>query len=211
MFEDIPPSPETTLGVIMEDVLSFKMPSIDDIFQSAWDSMWEMLVPHLLLIAVLGGVYVVSLFLLRRLLAFRAMKFLVPEPSEEAFLRRLFFSDDNRIDERMEFSFRGVWATIRRPYTQAACWRIAGISKTRFEELLAVSKNGERFGERLSPIADKLAETWEGNAVAGWQRVMAYADRPEVHEVLAAPGYTLEASLVSVEQDIPLEYAEALV
>lgn len=39
---------------------------------------------------------------------------------------------------------------------------------------------------------------------------MAFSDRPETHETLANGGDSIAAALISLEQGIPMDYAEAL-
>lgn len=214
MFEILPPDPEpvASLWPSAKDILSFEMPSPDDLADAVWTSMQDAITPLLLPFAIIGGSAIVFMFAVKKLLGHRAQKYMesVAEPTTPQGFR-WFLGYGTRIDERMEVSFKGIWATIRRPRTQAACWYISGGHKDVFESLLDVSKDGEHFGAHLPFLADKTWKTWEGDPVAAWERVMAYADRPEVHEVLAAPGYSLEVSLVAVEQNVPLEYAEALV
>lgn len=214
MFEIVPPTPEpvASLWPSAEDILSFEMPSLDDLVDAVWTSMQDAIAPLLLPFAIVGGLAIGFMFMVKKLLAQRAWKHMasVAQPTVPKGVR-WFLGYGSRIDERMELSFKGIWATIRRPRTQAACWYIAGGDKKLFESLLDVSKDGERFAEHLPFIAEKLERTGKKDPVAAWSWVMAYADRPEVHEVLAAPGYSLEVSLVAVEQNVPLEYAEALV
>lgn len=214
MFEILPPDPEpvASLWPSAKDILSFEMPSLDDLVDAVWASMQDAITPLLLPFAIVGGLAIGFMFMVKKLLAQRAWKYIasVAQPTVPKGVR-WFLGYGTRIDERMELSFKGIWATIRRPRTQAACWYIAGGDKKMFESLLDVSKDGESFGEYLSFLADKMCKTWEGDPVAAWERVMVFADRPDTHEVLATPGYSLKASLVAVEQNMPLEYAEALV
>lgn len=209
MPEIVPPEPLAPLPTVA-DLLS--LPSAEELMDEVWTSMQAAITPLILPLAVIGAVAIVVMFTFKKLLAYRVWKYMasVANPTVPRGVR-WFLGQGTRIDERMELSFKGIWATIRRPRTQAACWYISGGHKTEFEALLDVSKQGERFGEHLPAIAEKLEATVQDNRVAAWERVMEFADRPEAHETLATPGYSMEASLVAVEQNMPLEYAEALV
>lgn len=212
-FEIVPPEPDVSPDIFlptMSDIL-FNMPSPDELADAVWSSMQDAIEPLFVPLTVGFGSAIVAMFLLKRYLARRAQKYMAgvyenPVPSG----LRWFFGSAGRIDERMEFSVRGLWASFRRPRTQAACWYISGGDKTLFEELLAVSSGGEKFGARLAFIAEKAERTWREDPLVMWRRVMEWADKPEAHERLATPGYTIEQSLIAVEQDIPLEYASAL-
>lgn len=209
-FEIVSPEPDVLPLPSMSDLLS-NMPSADELADLVWSSMQDALAPLFVPLTVGFGSAIVAMFLLKRFLARRAARHMAgvyENPVPDGL--RWFFGSSGRIDERMEFSIRGAWASFRRPRTQAACWYISGGNKTMFEELLAVSPDGEKFGSHLPSIAEKAEKTWREDPVAMWQRVMEWADKPETHERLAAPGYTIEQSLISVEQDIPLEYAAVL-
>ncbi len=208
MPEIVPPTPEPFPS--MSDLL--ELPSVEDLMDEVWTSMQEAITPLILPLAVIGAVAIVFMFTFKKLLAYRAWKYMasVARPTVPRGVR-WFLGTGTRIDERMEVSFKGIWATVRRPRTQAACWYISGGHKEEFESLLDVSKQGERFGEHLPAIAEKLDKTVDSDRVAMWCRVMEFAGHPAVHETLATPGYSMEVSLVAVEQNMPLEYAEALV
>lgn len=212
-FEIVPPEPDAPSSVPLPSVSDMleNIPSANELMDSVWAAMLDAIEPLFVPVTVGFGSAIIVMFLLKRFLARRAQKYMLgvyENPVPGAL--RWFFGSAGRIDERMEFSIRGTWASFRRPRSHAACWYIAGNNKEMFEELLAVSRDGEKFGTRLPFIAEKAEKTWGEDPVVMWRRVMEWADKPEAHDRLAAPGYTIEQSLIAVEQDIPLEYASAL-
>lgn len=154
----------------------------------------------------------IVLLLLKGFFIMRARKLMmdsIPAGGEQSTWQAM--AVDSRITTYTDMTLRQYWAGIRRPLTHTACWFIAGSSRELLEELLAVSEDAPKFGRFLPAIAWKTMGRDVENPVAMWEHLMTFADRPsEEHERLAAPGYTLTVSLISVEQDIPLEYAAAI-
>lgn len=210
MPEIVPPEP--TAPFSMDAIL-------DEMWQGAQDSLVEFFVsPGFLAFAVIGAVFTVAVFVLKRVLVARSRKLMWEEWGRSAGwaadvdrVLGLYGLIQGRIDNYLEVTWRRAWMAFRRPRVHTACWYIAGMNIVHFMVLAEFSKDAEKFGSHLLPLAAKVVKDEVEDPLTTWRDLMRFADRsPEEHERLAAPGYTLAESIISVEQDIPLEYAAAL-
>lgn len=185
------------------------LPTAQELFAQMMEYLGKLL-PSVMPFFLLGALGLAALLLLKHWMVRRARRLFFPGVLADGG-PQLLFEVTSRINRSMEFSLIGLWHFIRKPYTHAACWYVSNSNRDVFEGMLDASKNSEKFGAALLRIAEKMPsgvhriDIW-----ALWSHVMEFAERPETHEQLAASGYTIETSLVAVEQGIPLEYAEAL-
>lgn len=144
--------------------------------------------------------------LLTRSVAWRASFFLNARMNRSKRLEPTLWDD-------LHFEIAHFPASLIRPRVHASCWYLAPSEPKMLRELLRVSKGrAEKFGSLLPSIAEKMLHVPVDERVARWERVMQVAERStEERERLATPGYSLVVCLTSVEQDLPLEYASALV
>lgn len=196
--------------------------SVDAIMDKVWQDWQDTLVgilmsPGVLAFAAIGVAIMVAGFAMKRVLVSHSRKLMWKESwaSLDVFdipsARVVDGLIRGRIDGYMDVTWRRVWMASRRPRVHTACWYIAAQDEARFMMLVEASKDAEKFGPHLLRLAWKLVKDEAEDPLVTWRDLMRFADRsPEEHERLATPGYTLAESIISVEQDIPLEYAAAL-
>lgn len=209
MPEIVPPEPDALF-------------SVDAIMDKVWQDWQESFIgllmsPGVLAFAAIGAALMVAVFVMKRVLVTRSRRLMWKEswaslhvsdiPSAMTVDGRI----RGRIDGYVDATWRRAWMSFRRPRVHTACWYIAAQDEVRFMMLVEASKRAEKFGSHLLRLAWKLVADDVDDPLATWRDLMRFADRsPEEHERLATPGYTLAESIISVEQDIPLEYAAAL-